>query len=110
MLVSVDSGGHIYLWEYNTTFLKPSLSFKPSKKSRIVLDIPQYAPQNDIVQKFPASGRDGRPPPKLIPTKLTREERLSIEEYIAKNPLDNVFAESIATRRDTEGLLVINTN
>lgn len=105
-LISVDTAGHIFIWDYISALLKPSLSFKPHYKARILLDVPQYLPQNDIQAKFPV------PPPgennvtQLNPNKLTREDRLAVEEYTQYLALDNIVTDCIASEKNKDNSIV----
>ncbi len=105
-LVSVDAAGHIYVWEYIAALLKPSLSFKPHYKGRVVLEVAQYIPLNDTVVKFPPQQQGSKVPTQLNPAKVTREERLLMEEYLQNLALDSIFTEAITQEKLKDGTTV----
>ena len=83
-LVSVDSLAHIYEWEYTKEYFKPSLSFQPAHKSRILVDSAQYVKdKKETRYMFPTGAQGGKLD--INVNKLSREERTAAREYMENN-------------------------
>eukprot|EP00826_Nyctotherus_ovalis_P050545 TRINITY_DN6206_c0_g1_i1.p2 TRINITY_DN6206_c0_g1~~TRINITY_DN6206_c0_g1_i1.p2 ORF type:complete len:120 (-),score=37.71 TRINITY_DN6206_c0_g1_i1:837-1196(-) len=105
-LVSIDEAGHIYLWEYDLLFLKPSVSFRPKFKYRMALDVPQYRPQGNYQYNFPRQISAAKAPGQLNAGRLSREDRAAIEEYVQGVPLDWVMSEYVGVTSNKDGSFV----
>ena len=79
-------------------------------KYRILLDTPQYTPQGDSTYKFPRQTSISKAPRQLNPAKLTREDRIAIEEYMQGVPVDSIIANPIGMYYNADGSIVINYN
>ena len=105
-LISVDEAGHIFIWEYDLIYLKPSISFGPKYKYRIILDVPKYYPQGSCQYNFPKQLSATEPPAQLNPDKLTYEDRAAIGEYMQRVPLEPIMNAYIGVIDNKDGSFV----
>ncbi len=98
-LVSVDSEGHIFFWEYSVSSLTEESTFAPRLKFRLLLDLPQYVPAPNTVEtlRFPPAG-DVDP---------TRPEDLQlIRGYMSRFDLAARMREAIRVVKEGDGTKV----